>query len=71
MNARFKLMQARYDARCVDCGGYIQAGDTIKWDGKVHHADSDWCAGVQAEAKQRANWNAVADGFMPPYPEEY
>lgn len=32
-----KVMTSRYDGRCADCGGWIAAGDTIRYDGKAHH----------------------------------
>lgn len=39
-----KIMQARYAGRCLDCGGPIAVGDTIRYaSGQVRHASPDVC----------------------------
>lgn len=47
-----KIMQARYAGRCLDCGGPIAIGDTIRYaSGQVRHASPDVCKASDA-AKQ-------------------
>lgn len=44
-----KIMQARYAGRCLDCGGAIAAGDTIRYAaGQVRHASPDVCKAADA-----------------------
>lgn len=37
-----KRFQAQYPGRCENCGGDIEVGDTLRWDGEVAvHDDCD------------------------------
>jgi hypothetical protein len=48
-----KIMQAKYAGRCLDCGGAIAVGDTIRYSsGQVRHGSQDVCR--QADAQRAA-----------------
>lgn len=52
-----RVMAARYDGRCADCGGAIHAGDTIRFDGKPHHSPA--CPQREETVDEKvARWNA-------------
>lgn len=49
-----RKMKAKFDGRCVDCGGALYAGDVIRWErgyGSVHE-DEEVCDSYLTQAAE-------------------
>lgn len=49
-----KIMTARYPGTCATCGGAIQAGTPILWDGRPRHFNQEGCRAADRERAARA-----------------
>jgi len=60
-------MKAKYDGRCTVCGGAVEAGDEVRFNGRgrgVRHADTATCddfASYRAESLQEQQMERWAE----------
>jgi len=64
-NSNGKVMQARYAGICASCRSAVAAGETIRYNGQVHHLTAEHCIAAQAAAKKAA---AVTETPKPTQP---